>query len=243
MGIGTTVKTTLLPFMDSIDNPDLQTVVSQVDRNKLPLYPDVVIHYRFSDNVAIRGRGLTQFHTILNTIPPTSEYVMILTESGDLAAIILTELRRLILAKFPSISQVVIRAGGDIFGSVATIVYAKTLICSVSSLCLYFGALNSIGQVYMPTKKYYGHQLNIDNFHTLKNNSAVTLWRNPDGSPIEIPLFHYTKKDPMYKEKIQISAKQMLVVLQNQTYTQVYEQHCKSTNIAKPGETPLHACM
>ena len=240
MGIGTTVNTTLFPFMKSIDDPDLQTVVPLT--TTLPLYPDVVIHYRCSDNVAIRGRGLTQFHTILNTIPSTTEYVMILNEGGDLSLLILQELRRQILAKFP-LSRVIIRSGGDIFGSVAVMVNAKTLICSVSSFCLYFGALNIVGQVYMPTKAYYGHHLNMDNFHTLENNEAVTLWRNPNGTRIEIPLFHYSPSDPKYKVKFQLSARQILAVLQNETYTKVVNQYCNITNIAKRSETPLNACL
>lgn len=228
--------------MESIDKPDLGTDVNLINKD-LPLYPDVVVHYRCSDNIALRGRGLTQFHTILNAIPSTAQYVMILTEGGDLSSLIVEELRRRIMAKFPSILQVISRSGGNILGSTFTIVKAKTLICSVSSFCLYFGALNSEGNVYMPTRLYYGHHINLDNFHTLENNAAVTFWKNPNGSRIEIPLFHYSLDDPAYDSKLQVTIKQMIAVLQNETYTHVTDQiHCKIKNIAKPGETALNTC-
>lgn len=123
IGVGTTIKTTLLPFEGSADVPDLTTIYESTNYTTLmlPLHPDVVIHYRCSDNINFKWMGLTQFHTILNLIPTDSRYIIILTEGTPLGLAIISALRKRILAKFPSLEQVLIRHGGSVFSPIVSL--------------------------------------------------------------------------------------------------------------------------
>jgi len=226
IGVGTTINTTLLPFEDSKDSPDLSTVYN-FERNPtlvLPLHPDVVVHYRCRDNIEFPNMGLTQFHTILNLIPDDSKFIMILTEGNTLSNAILSVLRDRILAKFPSVTQVIIREGGSIFSPIVSLAYAKTVICSASSFCFYFASSNVNGKVYIPTRRFYGHLVNTDNFCTLENQSAVWRWFNSDNSPMDVNFHSWPEQKRNDAKFIQEKSTEMLAILENQTYTTLIKQ-------------------
>ena len=226
IGVGTTINTTLLPFEDSNDFPDLSTIYN-FEMNptlRLPLHPDVVVHFRCSDNIAFANMGLTQFHTILNLIPSDSEFIMILTEGNTLSNAILKVLRLRILAKYPSVTQVIIREGGSIFSPIVSLVHAKTVICSASSFCFFFATSNVHGKVYMPTRPFYGNTVKMENFNTLEDQPPVRRWFHPDGSDIDVDWYHWPQNMRNDAKFIEEKATAMIAILENQTYTKAIKQ-------------------
>lgn len=54
------------------DSPNLLEKLSADKISSLPVYPDVLIHYRCSDNLFHPTMGLLPFHAIMRYIPPQS---------------------------------------------------------------------------------------------------------------------------------------------------------------------------
>ena len=226
IGVGTTIKTTLLPFEGSTDIPDLTTIYESTNYSTLmlPLHPDVVIHYRCSDNINFKWMGLTQFHTILNLIPTDSRYIIILTEGTPLGLAIISALRKRILAKFPSLEQVLIRHGGSVFSPIVSFLHAKTVICSASTFCFYFATSNIHGKVYMPTRPFYGSPWSMYNFQVLREQWPVYRWFYPNGSHMDTDYQNWPKALKNDHAYIKQRALEMVEVLENLTYAKVVIQ-------------------
>ena len=130
----------------------------------LPLFPDVAVHYRCSDNL-FGGMGLLSFKFIKDMIPTDAKYIYIFHEfTNYLAAgtqmqlkntgrLIIDALFHYIKDAFPD-AVVVIKVGGRVLTIFSQFTYAKkVLICSASSFCL-FPAIARNGATYMPAGTY-----------------------------------------------------------------------------------------
>lgn len=130
----------------------------------LPLFPDVAVHYRCSDNL-FGGMGLLSFKFIKNMIPADAKYIYIFHEFTDYIAAgtdmqlkstgrqIIDALFHYIKDAFPN-AVVVIKVGGRVLTIFSQFARAKkVLICSASSFCL-FPAIAREGVTYMPAGTY-----------------------------------------------------------------------------------------
>ena len=187
------------------DIPDLYFTLSVTEREQLPVYPDVVVQYRCSDNIFSTAMGLLQFHDVIDSIPRDAKYIFILTEdevhtgrmSGssrfphemnaviNLCRPILEALSHDIQKAFPT-ARVVVRRGGNgelFFEVLAMMMYSSTVICSVSTFCFYFALSNPHGRVILPSWSFHGH-LELDccgNVVMRPDMKAVGKWIAPDG--------------------------------------------------------------
>lgn len=210
MGIGTVSKTLLIHSSHRVikgtideheynnyqsstnlpDLPDLNTTLTAEQIAQLPLYPDVVIHYRCSDNVAFDRMGLLPFRHIISHIPVNTKYIMILTEGtrqGTAAQFykgcpaIVDALRSDVAAAFPTL-EVVIRQGGHIFEVFALLIHSRIVICSSSSFCFYIATSNPHGHVYFP-KRYFltshtqPEYINHNRLKTIPDGYSIYEWR------------------------------------------------------------------
>lgn len=186
-GYFTTKKSMLLTYPTAFnksnpfqDDPDLSKILSSTDLESIPLFPDVLIHYRCSDNIFFPNMGLLPFFAILSHIPVQSKYIFIVTESefgqnADICVPIEEELANEIGKAFPK-AQVVIRRGGDVFQIYAMLAHCDVVICSASSFCFYGATANVEGQVYLPTRPFYNSYINTNNIHTMENATSVYEW-------------------------------------------------------------------
>lgn len=187
------------------DIPDLYFSLSVTEREQLPLYPDVTIQYRCSDNIFTTAMGLLQFHDVVDNIPSTAKYIFILTEdeihtgrmNGDnrlpnemkavvhLCRPILEALAHDIQKAFPA-ARVVVRRGGNgelFFEVLSMLMYSPTVICSASTFCFYFALLNPHGKVILPSWWFHGElELNCcGNVQMLPSMKPIGKWITPDG--------------------------------------------------------------
>ena len=172
------------------DLPDLNTTLTPEQVSLLPLYPDVAIHYRCSDNVDFGGMGLLPFRHILSHIPPHGAgYIMILTE-GNVShrdfyhgcPAIVEALWYDITAAYPS-ATVVIRQAGHMFEAIAMLVHSKVVICSASSFCFYIATSNPHGRVYLPKRYFltsYTHPeyIHHNRLNTIPDGYSIYEWRS-----------------------------------------------------------------
>lgn len=163
-----------------VDEPDLRINLWD-NRHILPRYPDVLVHYRCSDNVFFENMGLSPFHFILDNIANEAKYIFILTEKPmpsheALCKPILEALRDDVSTKFPN-STVVLRRGGNIIVVYDMLMNSKLVLCSASSFCFYAATSNVHGQVFFPGRKYYNQYINIANIHTIRNIRSIYEWK------------------------------------------------------------------
>jgi len=124
---------------------DKEKDIYSVDPNVyLPLFPDVAIHYRCSDNL-FDGMGCLAFKTIIDRIPRSSTYIYIFSEYGhrldgeEMAnhnELILRALVVDIQKSFPD-SIVIVKRGGNVFTTISIFGLAGITICSPSTFCFY----------------------------------------------------------------------------------------------------------
>mmetsp|Transcript_32282 Transcript_32282/g.30777 ORF Transcript_32282/g.30777 Transcript_32282/m.30777 type:complete len:387 (+) Transcript_32282:371-1531(+) len=141
-----------------VEKNDLSTVPYTT---KLPLIPDVAIHYRCGDNF-VGYYGFLRFHVFKDKIPFNSKYIYILAEkrtrktskNPDLAMkcdSILHSLSTFLKLHFPN-SVILVKRGDNLYIDMVRFAYARTTICSVSTFCLWPGIVNN-GTVYFPRTK------------------------------------------------------------------------------------------
>jgi hypothetical protein len=186
-GFFTTKNSTLLlcprtadQYDQFIDTPSLLETLPASDLASIPPYPDVLIHYRCSDNIFFGNMGLLPFHAILAHISIRSKFIFIITEpenrpNADLCVPIEAELMKEIQKAHPS-AHVILRRGGDVFEIYAMLAHSRLVICSASSFCFYGASANMEGRVYLPTRPFYNSYINLENIHTMKNATSVYEW-------------------------------------------------------------------
>jgi hypothetical protein len=138
-----------------IEKDDLTNASPQ---SKLPLIPDVTIHYRCGDNIAFNYMyGILPFTVFDSRIPKGSKYIYVLSDHPSRAmsspyssrcSLILEKLFAYLLGKFPD-ATIVVKRGGDIFLDFARIALSRTIICSASSYC-FWPAVSNDGNAYFP---------------------------------------------------------------------------------------------
>ena len=169
-----------------IDKPLLAPVAG------LPLWPDVTIHVRCSDNVAYLRMGLTPFRFILSSIPTNAKYIFIASEASEntknyhLCGPILQELHSLVIKQHPT-AYVVLRTGGNdvsMFIALAMFINSQTIICSASTFCLHFAISRSTGKAILPNNRgvFYSQIINCcGTIETIPNSYTISDWRLPNG--------------------------------------------------------------
>ncbi len=159
---------------------------------KLPLIPDVAVHYRCGDNT-VTHYGFTPFRVFTATIPANARFIYVMAESPtrnarpdrvERCSAIFHALRTYLMARYPA-AVVVIMQGHDMFEDLARLTFANTTICSVSTYCLW-PALANNGTVYFPVTKLiakentsfdYGpsfHWLVADKHRAIKGSEALS---------------------------------------------------------------------
>ena len=135
------------------------TQMASLNEFKLPIIPDVAIHYRCGDNV-VAHYGFTPFRIFINNIPKTVTTIYVMAESSDRnskpdrtarCAAIFHGLHNFLMYHFPT-SIVTILRGHDMYEDLARLTYAKITICSVSTYCLW-PAVSNNNTVYFPITK------------------------------------------------------------------------------------------
>ena len=138
-------------------------IISKVAKGQaLPFYPDVAIHYRFSDNV-FGGMGLLSIGTLIDRIPSHAKYIYVFTDSPqrlpntpfartctDVLQGIFDDLQR----AFPN-AIIVLKRGGNEVTIWAQFAFANITICSPSTYCLW-PAIAREGVTYMAATAYVG---------------------------------------------------------------------------------------
>lgn len=127
----------------------------------LPFIPDVAIHYRCGDNTNALY-GFLPFRSFAATIPTDARYIYVLAEPSNRKTTpdqtsacnsILSSLHQYLVKRFPTSSVAILR-GLDMFDDMVRLTFAKTLICSVSTFCLW-PAISNEGTVYMPVSPLF----------------------------------------------------------------------------------------
>lgn len=137
---------------------------SGADPASLPFIPDVAIHYRCGDNV-YEHYGFTMFQLFKTTIPPDAKNIYVMGESSQRKAstdssfrcsAIFQALFKYLREHFPTANVVMMR-GQSVLSDMARLTYARTVVCSVSTFCLW-PAVSSGGPRHSSTagtKAYY----------------------------------------------------------------------------------------
>ncbi len=153
------------------------TVVSKQDLSNmpfgtvLPLIPDAAIHYRCGDNF-VGHYGFLPFSAFPDNIPKTAKTIYVLAEHRDRK----TKTKRHLTAKCDAIfqsmlvyltahfpeAQVLVRRGDDLYVDMARLAYAKYVVCSVSTFCLWPAVLNPHKAFFPKTKLIVGGNTEID---------------------------------------------------------------------------------
>ena len=182
-----------------VDKPDLYENEKLRNRKNLPMYPDVTIQYRCSDNVFFDNMGLLPYRYILNTIPTDAEFIFVTTEGSERNKHICEPIIQVLVDKIQTMlpqSHVVIRSGGrnhDVMFEIIDMFVNSRVVVSSSSTCgAYFSLSNSVGQVYYPEMKFMGHnnltcygsQVSCGNVHTIECGYSISFWIKPDGTAI-----------------------------------------------------------
>lgn len=136
-----------------------------------PFLPDVVIHYRCSDNTAVGG--LLPFLTIKQTLMKVRhriQFVYILSEDTKRSktvtfqqrrcGVILENLLQYLGSSFTKTSFALLR-GHDLFDDLIRLAKTKTIICSASTFCLW-PALATNGTAYLPLSNLFSGGKAVD---------------------------------------------------------------------------------
>eukprot|EP01041_Mallomonas_annulata_P011305 gene11305-23659_t len=176
------------------------TIISSTDLSnvpkgtELPLIPDVAIHYRCGDNF-VGLYGFLPFAAFKDHIPSSSRTIYVLAESkhrktsGKLDLIekcdaIFNSLFRYLTKRFPN-STILIRRGDDLYVDMIRLTLAKTLICSVSTYCLWPAIANE-GVAYFPwTPLVAGGRTDVDLGFTWLTSPPVVLGAPNRGLPTD----------------------------------------------------------
>jgi hypothetical protein len=159
----------------------------QADK-KLPLIPDVAIHYRCGDNF-VGHYGFLPFKAFKNILkePYDSnkiQTIYVLADSKDRKTKhkrhlvqkcdeIFNSLYRYLHQAFPKAS-IVIRRGDNIYLDFIRLSYARYTICSVSTFCLWPAVLNGRKAYFPQTRLVVGGKTEIDlGFNWIKDHSVV----------------------------------------------------------------------
>ena len=115
------------------------------DIQSLPFVPDAAIHYRCGDNL-VTHYGFLPFRAFKRVIPPTAKTIYVMAESSKRRAnrlesvqrcdSIFTALEIYLRMHFPGATIVLLR-GQPLFDDLARLTYAQTVVCSVSTFCLW----------------------------------------------------------------------------------------------------------
>lgn len=139
------------PSCDLILRSSDKAPTNETGTLSLPLFPDVAIHYRISDNFKT---GLLPYASVSSRIPPTAKYVYIFSESprrskvysninhDDVVAILLglmEHIRDNHNATTSSDLTIVLLRSEDMLVSMAKLAFTQTVICSSSTFCLFAG--------------------------------------------------------------------------------------------------------
>lgn len=144
-----------------------------------PAIPDVSIHYRCGDNLAIfkYGYGLLPYYAIPPLIPVNARHIYILTdnhEKGSNCHAIVDHLADYIAEKFP-LSAVQICRGSDPLVDFLRLTYSNTTICSSSTFC-FFAALANNGTAHFPVTKLIAQPENAvygSHFHWIPHSQVM----------------------------------------------------------------------
>ena len=181
---------------EMIDTPNLRTILTSSEKRNLPIWPDVSIHFRCSDNLFWDRMGLTPFRYILSAIPNDAKYIFIATESTKdanmfhICSPVLQELVKLIQQQVP-LARVVVRAGGNeaaLFIVLAQLIYSPVAICSASTFCFHVAAARNQGTLFIPNAKgvFYSQEINCcDTIRTMVGSYTISKWVLPDAMKID----------------------------------------------------------
>ena len=111
----------------------------------LPFVPDAAIHYRCGDNL-VTHYGFLPFRAFKRVIPNDARTIYVMAESSkrrvnrhesvQRCEAIFTALRNYLRSHFPRATVVLLR-GQPLFDDLARLTYAHTVVCSVSTFCLW----------------------------------------------------------------------------------------------------------
>jgi hypothetical protein len=169
MDVADTSKGTLLNSETDLSNID-KMKGRNANLDKLPIVPDVTIQYRCGDNIGF-GRthyGLMPFKAFVDRInlhltatgkvaATASFSIYVIADSPMRASthpyasrcgIILNSLYSHLQTHFPQ-AVVIIKRGGDVFLDVVRLTFAKVVICSASTFCLW-PAISNLNTAYFP---------------------------------------------------------------------------------------------
>lgn len=158
---------TLAYHLSQVSSTDLKTRIGTTDTTRisigeiLPFIPDVAIHYRCGDNF-VGYYGFLLFSAFLKLIPTETKTIYIMAERRSRKTSDKTSLAKkcdgILNGLFNYLSyhrpqaKILLRRGDDLYFDFARLAYAKILICSVSTFCLWPAIMNN-GTAYFPLSK------------------------------------------------------------------------------------------
>eukprot|EP00607_Mallomonas_marina_P003289 CAMPEP_0182426964 /NCGR_PEP_ID=MMETSP1167-20130531/13485_1 /TAXON_ID=2988 /ORGANISM="Mallomonas Sp, Strain CCMP3275" /LENGTH=379 /DNA_ID=CAMNT_0024608755 /DNA_START=250 /DNA_END=1386 /DNA_ORIENTATION=+ len=185
-------KTALSSHLDSLSEDQRVTVVHPGDMASvpngvlLPFIPDAVIHYRCGDNF-IGKYGFLPFAAFLEYIPSSVRTIYVLADARGRKTstrdkqhftlkcdAVFNKLYEYLTHHFTS-ATVVIRRGGNLYTDLVRLTYAKTVICSVSTFCLWPAIANNGTSLFPWTPLVAGGRMDIPLGFTWLNSPPVIL--------------------------------------------------------------------
>lgn len=166
------------------------------DIASMPFVPDAAIHYRCGDNL-VTHYAFTPFNAFKRAIPEGARSIYVMAESPGRKAkansvnrcdAIFDALFAYLKLHFPAASIVIMR-GQPIFSDLARLTYASTVVCSVSTFCLWpaVAAGGPQGSSTVGTKAYYPRtrllakspkHLGTDHLPSLNYGKSGFIWMN-----------------------------------------------------------------
>lgn len=157
----------------------------------LPFIPETAVHYRCGDNL-VAHYGFVFFGAIKRVIPHDTKTIYVMAESSTRRAnkkesvlrcdSIFAALGRYLHEHFPAADVVVLR-GQDIIDDLARLTYAKTVVCSVSTFCLWPAVASggAAGSTTEGTRAYYPPTRLIAKGNTsMDYGRSGFTWMQPD---------------------------------------------------------------
>mmetsp|Transcript_47083 Transcript_47083/g.81035 ORF Transcript_47083/g.81035 Transcript_47083/m.81035 type:complete len:466 (+) Transcript_47083:84-1481(+) len=157
-------KLSLSEKLTLIDKSDLSNIPVGFG---LPLIPDVAIHYRCGDN--FQGHyGFVPFPHLADRIPDNAKTIYVLAESEErgegkihnsreMCVAIFDALFEYLSSRFPNSAIIIKRGTGGMLVDFARLSFAKVVICSPSTFCLWAAVGRHGEEVYFPGFKSVAH--------------------------------------------------------------------------------------
>jgi hypothetical protein len=166
--------------------------------DRLPLIPEVALHYRCGDNF-IGYYGFLPYHVLISRIPADARTIYVLADARGRKSEDRQQILQICDAIFKSLftalkqafprAAILVQRGGDLYADMARLAYARVTICSISTFCLW-PAIAANGTAYFPRTELIAGGMTVasfgNHFHWIQQPETLLGVRLQHQSPTRV---------------------------------------------------------